>query len=264
MYLDKIIKYKREELEHIRRCVSQKDVEKKAQDAEPPRKFFEAVANPKKDIRVIAEIKKASPSAGVIREDFDPFRIAAQYEENGAVALSVLTDEHFFQGKLDYLTAIHRQVKLPLLRKDFTLHQYQIYEARGAGSDAILLIARILSKDQIKDYQDLAHELGMACLIEVHEKQELEKLPPKKVGATHASPLLGINNRNLDTFQTDLTTTEQLGKQVPKGVTLVAESGISTRADIDRLLQVPVHAFLIGESLLRQPDPGLALMELIG
>lgn len=257
MYLDKITQYKREELEHIRRRVSQQDVEKKAQDAEPARDFLAAVTNPKKDIRIIAEIKKASPSAGVIREDFDPFQIAAQYEENGAVALSVLTDEHFFQGKLDYLSTIRRQVKLPLLRKDFTLHQYQIYEARGAGADAILLIARILTKDQIKDYRDLATELDMACLIEIHEEQELEKLPAKM-------NLLGINNRNLDTLKTDLATTETVAKKVLQKVPLISESGISSRNDIDRLLKVPVHAFLIGESLLRQPDPGLALRELIG
>ncbi len=257
MYLDKITKYKQEELDHIRRRVSQKDVEFKARDAEPPRPFFQAVINPKVPIRVIAEVKKASPSAGVIRPDFDPVQIAHEYEEHGAVALSVLTDEHFFQGHLENMQKIKTYVRLPVLRKDFTLHQYHLYEARGAGADAVLLIARILEPSQIKDYLALAAELGMTALVEVHEAKELEKLPEGRV------PLLGINNRNLDTFKTDLTTTELLARLAPPGVPLVTESGIHTRADIEKLLKVPVQAFLIGESLLKKKLPGEALKMLL-
>jgi indole-3-glycerol phosphate synthase len=255
MYLDKIVSYKKGELEHRKRRVSLKDVRRKAADTEPTRRFLDAVAAP--GIRIIAEIKKASPSAGVIRSDFDPVKIAQIYEENGAAALSILTDEHFFQGSLDQLEKIRASVKIPLLRKDFTFDEYQIYEARAAGADAVLLIVRILQGAQMKDYIALVSELGMAALAEVHDEEEMKRA--KEIRAR----LIGINNRDLDTFKVDLETTVKLAKEAPREAVLVSESGISTRDHIKRLKDCGVHAFLIGESLLREKDPGEKLTELL-
>ncbi len=253
--LQKIIDYKKQELEHQKRKISLKDVRLKAEEIEPARDFLGALKIP--GIRIIAEIKKASPSAGVICKKFDPVKIAQQYEEGGAACLSVLTDEHFFQGHLSYLQKIKQKVSLPLLRKDFTLEDYHLYEARGAGADAVLLIVRILEDAQLKDYADLAQELGMTPLFEVHEDVELERA--KKTGAR----LVGINNRNLDTFQVSLETSVSLAKKVSQGILLVAESGISTAKEILRLQTSGISAFLIGESLMKLPHPGKGLKELI-
>jgi len=265
MYLDKIVDYKRQELEAVRRKASLKDVRAMAEEAAPARGFLEAVKvqSPRsKDqsqnrVRIIAEVKKASPSQGVIRPDFDPVRIAASYEEGGAACLSVLTDEHFFQGSLAYLESIKKSVKIPLLRKDFTLDAYHVYEARARGADGILLIVRILEDAQVKDYAALADDLGMAALVEVHEEKEMERA--KKSGAK----LIGVNNRNLDTFQVDLETTVRLAKDAPSGAVLVGESGISTPDHIRKLRDAGVNAFLIGESFMRAPDPGAKLKELL-
>lgn len=253
MYLDKIIDYKRQELEAVRRKVSLKDVRAMAENTEPARDFVGGLKSPKGGISIIAEVKKASPSAGVIRPDFDPIRIAATYEENGAACLSVLTDEHFFQGSLKYLEEIRARVKIPLLRKDFTLDAYHTYEARAHGADAVLLIVRVLEDAQIKDYTALAKDLGMAALVEVHDEREMERA--KKAGAT----LIGVNNRNLDTFQVDLETSVRLSKIAPEKATLVAESGISTSEHIRKLYDAGLYAFLIGESLMKDPDPGKKL-----
>lgn len=255
MYLQKIVNYKRQELEAIRRKVSLKDVRKKAEDAEPARCFVEALKVP--GIRIIAEVKKASPSAGVIRPNFDAIAIARSYEENGAACLSVLTDEHFFQGHLKYLEDAKARVKIPCLRKDFTLDAYHVYEARAHGADAVLLIVRILEDAQIKDYAALARDLGMAALVEVHDAAELKRAA--KVGAG----LIGINNRNLDTFKVDLETTVRLSKEAPKDTVLVAESGLSTPEHLKKLSDFGVHAFLIGETFMRAPDPGLALRDML-
>jgi indole-3-glycerol phosphate synthase len=254
MYLDKIVDYKRQELESVRRKVSLKDVRAMAEDAEFARGFLDALREP--GVRIIAEIKKASPSAGVIRPDFDPVGIAAAYEENGAAALSVLTDEHFFQGNLRYLEDIRARVKIPLLRKDFTLDAYHVYEARARGADAVLLIVRILEDAQVKDYAALVKDLGMAALVEVHDEKEMERA--EKAGAV----LIGINNRNLDTFQVDLETTARLAPLAPKGAVLVGESGISTPDHLRKLFAAGVRAFLVGESLLKAEDPGRKLKEL--
>jgi indole-3-glycerol phosphate synthase len=255
VYLDKIVDYKRQELEALRRKVSLKDVRKRAEDAEPARDFLGALRQP--GVRIIAEVKKTSPSAGVIRADFDPVRIAASYEEGGAACLSVLTDKQFFQGSLKYLEDIRTRVRLPLLRKDFTLDAYHVYEARAHGADAVLLIVRILEDAQIKDYMGLADDLGMAALVEVHDEAEMGRA--KKFGTN----LVGVNNRNLDTFQVDLETTVRLTQEAPKEALLVAESGISTPDHIRKLRNAGVHAFLIGESLLRAPDPGRKLKDLL-
>ena len=252
--LDQILKYKREELEHLKRKVRLGDVRKKAEDVERAMGFLEREA---KRIQIIAEIKKASPSAGVIVEKYDPVGIALQYEENGATALSVLTDEHFFQGKLSDLTEVQAKVRLPVLRKDFTFDEYQIFEARGAGADAVLLIARILTDSQLKDYRQLAGELGMAGLVEIHDENELDR------AVRSSANLIGINNRDLDTLKTDLAVTERLVPKVPEGVAIVSESGISSRRDIERLQKTGVNCFLVGESLLREKDPGGKLRELL-
>jgi indole-3-glycerol phosphate synthase len=253
--LKKIVDYKRQELESVRRKASLKDVRAMAEDAAPARGFRDALSKP--GVRIIAELKKASPSAGVIRPDFNPAAIAASYEDNGAACLSTLTDEHFFQGSLTHLESVRARVKIPLLRKDFTLDAYHVYEARAHGADAVLLIARILEDAQIKDYAALAQDLGMAALVEVHEEREMDRA--KKAGAV----LIGINNRNLDTLSVDLETTVRLAPLAPKEALLVGESGISAPDHVRKLKSAGVTAFLIGESLLRDPDPGRKLKELL-
>ena len=207
---------------------------------------------------VIAEVKKGSPSKGLIREDFDPLEIAEIYQDHGATCLSVLTDEKFFMGSLRYLALIREQVGLPLLRKDFIFDPFQVYEARAAGADAILLIAAMLEQQQIIDLAGLANELHLDVLLEVHDEQEMEVACGTDIG------LIGVNNRNLRTFVTDLGTTARLAKLLPPGRLLVSESGINTRADIERLQADGAQAFLIGESLMREADIGAKIQELLG
>ncbi|MBI2082813.1 MAG: indole-3-glycerol phosphate synthase TrpC [Deltaproteobacteria bacterium] len=259
--LEKILKYKKEELESTMRRVRLPDVKAKAEDAEPARDFHGDLESLAQQIKIIAEIKKASPSGGVILQKYDPVGIAMQYEENGAAAISVLTDEHFFQGSLKHLSNVHEAVKLPLLRKDFTFHEYQIYEARGALADAILLIARILDDFQLKDYLQLAGDLGMAALVEVHDEKDLERALKAKAA------VIGINNRDLETLKTDLAVTERLAPKVgayrDTPLLVISESGISERKDIERLNKVGVRVFLIGEALLREKNPGEKLRELL-
>lgn len=254
--LDKIIDYKKQELESHRRKISLKDVQKKTADAEPPRPFLQNFK--KGEINIIAEIKKASPSAGVIRSDFKPLDIARIYQDNGARALSVVTDEHFFSGSLSVLTQVKAQVVLPCLRKDFTLDDYHIYEARGAGADAILLIAAVLESSQLKDYRDLARELGMETLFEIHDLYEWKKIE------SFNPAFLGVNNRNLKTFETDLKTSLELVDEIKGECTLVSESGLKTHDDLIKLQQVGYDGFLIGETLMREKDMGKKLRELVG
>lgn len=261
-YLDRICKYKREELEARQRKISLSELSKRADDCESARPFFSAVTQPKNDApAIIAEIKQASPSRGLIVQDFDPIRIAHSYEENGAAALSILTDEHFFQGRLETVREVKSYVKLPVLRKDFTLHEYHIYEARAAQADAVLLIARILEEAQLSDYRGLCLELGMCPLIEVHDQADLKKLGDFD---HFGDALLGINNRNLETFETDLETTEQLKKPIPEEISVVSESGLHERADVERLMGAGVTIFLIGEALLVAEDTGQTLRRLRG
>jgi len=207
---------------------------------------------------VIAEIKKASPSKGVLREDFIAADIAQSYAENGAACLSVLTDLQFFQGGVDYLKQARASCPLPVLRKDFMVDAYQIYESRAIGADAVLLIAAILDDAQLKDFETIAHRLDMAVLVEVHDASELARALKLK------TPLIGINNRNLQTFQVSLDTTLTLMREVPSDRLLVCESGIHTRDDVLRMGAAGVKAFLVGEAFMRAPDPGEALAALFG
>lgn len=205
---------------------------------------------------VIAEIKKASPSKGVLRADFEPADIAQSYAEHGAACLSVLTDRQFFQGQPDYLKQARASCELPVLRKDFMIDPYQIYESRAMGADCILLIAACLEDAQMAELEAIARSLDMAVLVEVHDAAELERALILK------TPLIGINNRNLRTFEVTLETTLSLRDRVPSGRLLVTESGILGRADVQRMREAGVNAFLVGEAFMRAPDPGVALAEL--
>jgi indole-3-glycerol phosphate synthase len=257
MILDEIIANKKEELAETKRRTPFPDVRSKAINAEPTRGFGKALFSPG-EIRLIAEVKKASPSKGVIRGDFDPVKIARTYEESGASCLSVLTEKKFFQGELGYINSIRRAVNLPLLRKDFIIDEYQIHEARAAGADAILLIAACLEQQQVEDYMGIAHLLGLDVLVESHTYKELDK--SLRAGAT----LVGINNRDLASFTVSLQTTLDLVKDIPDDRTVVSESGIKTRDDVVRLQQAGVDAVLVGESLMRENDIGKKVKELLG
>jgi len=219
----------------------------------------------RRPVNLIAEVKKASPSAGVIRADFDPVKIAQEYAAAGANALSVLTDEKYFQGKLEYLHAIRDVVKLPVLRKDFIIDPYQVYESRANGADAILLIAECLETNELIDLQILATELNLTTLIEVHDMENLIRVRDRVIGFPHRSySLLGINNRDLRTFRTDLGTTLRMSELVEDRNVLVSESGINTREDIRKLAEAGVRAVLVGESLMRSEDIGAKVAELFG
>ena len=234
-------------------------VELKAKLKDPPstRDFRTALDTPNR-VNLIAEVKKKSPSKGVLREDFDPVAIAKTYAKAGASAVSVLTDAHFFDGRLAYLTEIRRTVNLPLLRKDFTVDAYQIYQARLAGADAILLIVGILTLAQLREFIQIAQSLNLASLVEVHTEEELEH-------ALRAdAEIIGVNNRNLVTFQTDIATTFRLIKSIPADKLVVSESGIYTREDVESLRQAGVDAILVGESLMRSPDVERKTAELLG
>ena len=258
--LDKIVEEKKREVAKLpARLIAAGDLRDALLEHGERRDFIAALKNPRRgDIALIAEIKKASPSAGIICEDFDPVQIAKEYETAGASCLSVLTDEKFFQGSLDYLRQIRGAVKLPLLRKDFIIDERQILEAIEWGADAILLIAAILDDSQLKNFHSLTTEAGLAALVEVHDETELERA--LKIGAD----LAGVNNRDLKTFQVDLATTEKLAKKIPTGKILVAESGINTRADVERLKKCGAKAILVGESLLRGGKIQMNARELIG
>jgi indole-3-glycerol phosphate synthase len=263
--LQKIVEHKRGDVAEAKRLRPVEQLRERLTEA-PLVRDFAAALDPSplaprlptlRSIRLIAEVKKASPSAGLIREDFDPVEIARTYERHGAACVSVLTDERFFQGHLDYLTAVRRAVSIPVLRKDFLIDRYQVVEARAAGADCILLIAECLDDCTLRDLYFFASELGMESLVEIYEPDNLDRMI--KLGAR----LIGINNRNLREMKTDLTHTLNLRDRVPPGVILVSESGIHTRADVDRLEQAGVQAILVGETLMRSPDIGRKVDELI-
>jgi len=217
--------------------------------------FHSALQND--DVAVIAELKKASPSKGILRDDFDPLSLAKEYVDSGASALSVLTDSKFFQGNIRYIFDIRSSVPIPILRKDFIIDSYQIIEAKAFGADAILLIAAALAPNQLRDLHEEAAEVGLDCLVEVHHEQELEKLAQTQV------KIIGINNRDLSDFTVDISTTLRIASRVPPGITLVSESGIMKRADIDYLATHGIHAVLVGESLMKAQKPGDALKKLL-
>lgn len=262
--LAEIVEHKRAEVASAAAKTPLEEVKRRALDTAQPRNFYTALTRPKDTLRVIAEVKKASPSAGLIREDFDPVAIATAYEQAGAAAISCLTDEKYFQGSLDYLTQIKAAVSLPVLRKDFIIDPYQVYEARAAGADAILLIAECLTEPVLMDLLILATELKLSILLEVHD---LESLVQVKQHLTFPKPgytLLGINNRDLKTMTTDLNHTVELLTEVPDKSVLVSESGIRTHDDIKHLAQNGIHRVLVGEHLMKQPDVGAALTAMMG
>ena len=254
--LDEILAQKRLEIAAARDRVAFNALEARLPSAPPVRGFLAALQAAEKP-GLIAEVKKASPSAGLIRADFDPVTIARQYEVAGATCLSVLTDEHFFQGHLNYLRDIRKVVRIPVMRKEFIIDRYQIAEARGAGADCVLLIAECLDDAALHDLYGYARSLGMDALIELYD---LENVP--RVLAT-GTKLLGINNRDLRTFVTSLEHTFRVKQQIPDDVLLVSESGISSHAHIQRLRSEGVGAVLVGESLMKQPDIGAAVRNLM-
>lgn len=262
--LDRIITTKRREIAERRERMPVESLQETISTLGRPRNFFAAVTTPTaKPLNLIAEIKKASPSAGVIRADFDPVAIARDYASAGADALSVLTDEEYFQGKLEYIHAVRDAVTLPVLRKDFIIDPYQVYESRAAGADAILLIAECLPVNELIDLQILATELNLTTLIEVHDMDNLIRVRDHVIGFPHKSySLLGINNRDLRTFTTDLGTTLRLAELVEDRRVLVSESGIHTRADVAKLAEAGVSAALIGESFMRSDDIAAKVREL--
>ena len=263
--LQNIIEYKREEVESCKKVRPLEDVRAKAESMERPRNFFGAVVNghTRGSTSVIAEVKRMSPSAGVIREDFDPVAIALAYEKAGAAAISCLTDTHFFGGNLEFIEQIRSSVHLPVLRKDFIVDEYQIWEARAAGADAVLLISEVLPEGQLVDLKILTQKLGMTSLVEVHDMGNLLKIQ-QHVGFPHAGYcLLGINNRNLETMTTDINHTIRLVDVVDDTNIVVSESGISKPEDLDKLRMHGVNIVLVGESLMNQPCPGEALATLI-
>lgn len=257
MILDTIIAHKQKELQTEQEQVPLAVLESKLESVSPTKDFRRAISQPD-NINLIAEVKKKSPSKGIIRKDFDPIQIAKTYTENGAAAISVLTDVQFFDGSLEYLSSIREVVDVPLLRKDFTIDPYHIYQARIAGADAILLIVAVLTPEQLHDFIDIATSLSLASLVEVHTEAELE------VALDVGAEIIGINNRDLRTFRTDLATTFRLRESIPAGKVVVSESGIYTRADVESLRNTGVNAILVGESLMRSPDIGKQMCELIG
>ncbi len=259
MFLDRIVATKRQEVEALAQTLSIAEAEKTIAGMAPCRGFEQALRKRNRPVGLIAEVKKASPSKGLIRPVFHPVQLAKQYEAAGTDCISVLTDTDYFQGSNAYLTQIREQVNVPLLRKDFTIDERQIYEARLIGADAILLIAAILTKEQLSAYHALARELGMDVLVEVHNRPELDVV--LEIGQ---ATLIGVNNRDLKTFVTDLKVTEQLIGLMPRGVVAISESAISSPEDVAFVRGAGAQAVLVGEHFMRQADVQAAVNELLG
>jgi len=256
--LSEILATKRTEVSILSRRVPLAQLEARLEGMCPTRDFTAAL-DASEDLAIIAEVKKASPSKGVIRENFDPLEIAGIYAENGAACLSVLTDEVYFQGKLEYLSNIRNIVDVPILRKDFIIDPWQIAESRAAGADAILLIVAALSPEDLRGHLDAARQYGIAALVEVHDQTELDE------ALASGAKLIGINNRDLHTFRSSLSTTFNLMKTLPRDpeLRIVSESGICNRCDMVNLRNAGVHAALVGESLMREADIGAKMRELL-
>lgn len=257
--LAKIVENRKEELVEGRIRLSLKEIKVRLRDSEAARNFLEAITPAKdKPIRLIAEIKKRSPIKGLLIEDFKVDDLARRYEEGGASAISVITERRFFSGEPGYINVAKEVVKLPILRKDFIIDEYQIYESRNIGADAVLLIVSILDQSTLSDFIALSLDLGMSSLVEIHSERELERA--LKAGAE----IIGINNRDLTTFKVDINTTIRIMKEIPEGKTTVSESGINTKADVQRLADAGVHAVLVGEAIVTSKDVGAKIKELIG
>jgi indole-3-glycerol phosphate synthase len=254
--LDDIVKVKKGEVAGRKAAKPLAELEGMIAGMPPARDFGKAIGSG--ECAIIAEVKRRSPSRGLLRPNFDPVRIALEYEACGAAAISVLTDATYFGGSDADLTIVKQAVGLPLLRKEFIIDPYQIYEARTIGADALLLIASILTDGQLREYRELAASLGLAALVEVHDRKELER------GLASGAEIIGINNRDLKTFVTDIRTSMELAPLIPKGRIAVSESGIRTRGEIETLLQAGIRAFLIGETLIAAPEIGPKLAELLG
>lgn len=265
MILDRILEHKRAEIRHKQSRAYLVDLKAKIRDRGRPLEFtitLDATARPGVPA-LIAEVKKASPSLGLLRDEFkdhfDPVSIAQQYRDHGASALSVLTDAEFFQGSLAFLLAVKDKVRLPALNKEFMVHEVQFYEARAYGADAVLLIVAVLERRQLQDFFALARELDLDVLIEIHHERELDTV----LEWLPEAHLIGINNRDLKTFTADLTVTERLAARIPDDKVIVSESGIHTRADVERVWEAGARAMLIGESLIRAADIGVKIKELL-
>lgn len=252
MILDDIVEHKRQELWEARKRFPLKELASAAAEVSPAIDFVGLHAGTP-GVKIISEIKKASPSRGIIRDDFDHLSIAREYEDSGAFALSVLTDRRFFKGDVSYLSDIRAHSALPILRKDFTIDSYQIYEARCHGADLVLLIAAILDRGEIEEYIYLSRSLGMNCIVEIHGERELE------TALLAGSEIIGINNRDLRTFDVSLDVSKRLSGMVPKGKILISESGISSVEDMDGLMACGIDTFLIGETFMKARSPGEAL-----
>ena len=267
MILDRILEHKKAELRHKQSRGYLTELKAKIRDQQPPMGFCIALEATRKPdgLALIGEVKRASPSLGLLRpeyqQSFDPVKIAEAYREHGASAVSVLTDETFFQGSLDHLNAVKEKVGLPALDKEFMVGEVQFYQARAYGADCVLLIVAALERRQLEEFFALAKELGMDALLEIHHEEELdlvlERLPED-------ARLIGINNRDLRTFSTDISVTERLAKRIPKGRIIVSESGIHNQDHVRRLVEAGAHAMLVGEALIRAEDTGAKVRELLG
>jgi len=257
-YLDEILEVTRASVTEKKKKLPLSKLNNSSKNLWPTRRFINALVNSIKrnQVAVIAEMKKASPSQGVIREAYVPVEIAKQYQQASAACLSVLTDEPFFKGSIEHLLLVRETVNLPVLRKDFIVDEYQIYESRYKGADCILLIVAALSKSELQDFYHLALDLDLDVLVEVHNQEEVETALDLK------SKLIGINNRNLETFEVDLETTTRLFKEIPEEILTVSESGIKSSKDIKGLISCGVNVFLVGEALMRAENPGSELKNL--